>query len=102
MENVYDLLDHSMSIYLDEYEHALDQQLPFVIYMVIKAQPEKLSTDLRFTSMFFKEQQHKIAVFQSVSEYIKKINRDSFVGYNVSPDEYDLYCERARKGEIVN
>ena len=102
MENVYDLLDHSMSIYLDKYEHTLDEQLPFVIYMVIKAQPEKLSTDLRFTSMFFKEQQHKIAVFQSVSEYIKKINRDSFVGYNVSPDEYDLYCERARKGEIVN
>ena len=102
MENVVDLLDHSMSIYLDKYEHTLDEQLPFVIYMVIKAQPEKLSTDLRFTSMFFKEQQHKIAVFQSVAEYIKKINRDSFVAYNVSPDEYDLYCDRARKGEIVN
>lgn len=102
MENVVDLLDHSMSIYLDKYEHSLDEQLPFVVYMVIKAQPEKLSTDLKYTQMFFSEQQHKIAVFESVAEYITKINRDTFVAFHVEPAEYDLYCERARKGEIVN
>ena len=102
MENVIELLDHSLTIYLDKYERSLDEKLPFMVYMVLKAQPKKLSTDLRFTKMFFPDEQQTISVFESVAEYIiNDINRDTFIAFNVDPEEYDLYCLRARNGEIV-
>ena len=73
-----------------------------MVYMVLKAQPQKLSTDLRFTKMFFPDEQQTISVFESVAEYIiNNINRNTFKNNNVDPEEYDLYCLRARNGEIV-
>ena len=102
MENVNELLEHSMTIYLDQFNRTLDEKLPFMIYMVLKAQPQKLSTDLRFTKMFFPDEQQTISVFESVAEYIiNNINRNTFKNNNVDPEEYDLYCLRARNGEIV-
>lgn len=102
MENVNQLLEHSMTIYLDQFNRTLDEKLPFMIYMVLKAQPQKLSTDLRFTKMFFPDEQQTISVFESVAEYIiNNINRNAFKNNNVDPEEYDLYCLRARNGEIV-
>ena len=52
--------------------------------------------------MFFSEEQHTITVFKSVAEYIiNDINRETFKPYHIEPEEYDIYCLRARNGEIV-
>ena len=101
-ETVYAQLEQSIKIYLDKKELEIDNLLPFLIYVVLKAQPQKLSSDLRFIEMFFSGEQRIIAFFKSVAQYIiNDINRETFKPYHIEPEEYDIYCLRARNGEIV-
>ena len=102
LETVYAQLEQSIKIYLDKKELEIDNLLPFLIYVVLKAQPQKLSSDLRFIEMFSSGEQRIIAFFKSVAQYIiNDINRETFKPYHIEPEEYDIYCLRARNGEIV-
>ena len=101
-ETVYAQLEQSIKIYLDKNTLEFENLVPFLIYVVLKAQPQKLSSDLRFIEMFFSGEQRIIAFFKSVAQYIiNDINRETFKPYHIEPEEYDIYCLRARNGEIV-
>ena len=78
-------------------EGGVDDQLPLLVYVIIKAQPPRLASNIKFIELYYEEissgpEAQKFAMLSAIKERLLNFHASDLNG--VSDEEFSKYCLR--------
>ena len=102
IETVMNVLKSTMNFYFSGAEGSVDDQIPLLSYIIIKASPYRLSSNLRYIELYYPSVStcQAICVFTSVLQFVKDIDYSKLNNEDLTEDEYKNLCQKAISGEL--
>ena len=89
---VIHIILNNMTYCIGKVEGGVDDQVPMLIYIIVKAQPERLSSNINFLELFagdggFGSDVQKIGMLKGIKQWLLEVNHNSLL--NVSEEVYE-------------
>ena len=105
MSKIFELIRNLVKLNGDDIITGVDDQMPILNYVLIKARPLRIYSNCKFMELFLGERKNKkedneLIQLLSLCDYICNMSYSKLI--NVSKEEYQLKCNESAKNENSN